>query len=264
MNWLISANATIYDHASSFEHFGFVDWRQGNGKFKENDIIYIYSTRPLKKIQYKCKVEKIDLPFTDIRNDQEYWVDKNEFQKSLEGKFMRLVLIEQVDNSKMSLENLLLNGLKAAPQGPVKPNENLMKYIESNFNDLNQNDIYPEMVNEDSHAYEGIKKQVFVNKYERSSIARNKCIEFHGTACKICNLDFSKLYGDIGKGFIHVHHIIPIHKIGKQYKVNYKEDLIPVCPNCHAMLHRKVDGKELEIEELKFIIDCNSIQAVEN
>ncbi len=111
------------------------------------------------------------------------------------------------------------------------------------------------MVNEDSNAYEGIKKQVVVNKYERSSIARNKCIEFHGTSCKVCNIDFFKKYGEIGKGFIHIHHIIPIHKIGKEYKVNYKEDLIPVCPNCHAMLHRKVDGRELEIEEIKALIN---------
>lgn len=255
MNWLISANASTYDHTSSFEHFGYIDWRQGNGKFKVNDIVYIYCTRPLKKIQYKCRVEKIDLDSNNIRNDEEYWVDKSEYEKSLNGKFMRLVLIEQVYSSKMSLENLLLNGLNAAPQGPVKPNESLIKYIESNFNDLNQNEIYPDMVNEDSNAYEGIKKQVVVNKYERSSIARNKCIEFHGTSCKVCNVDFFKKYGEIGKGFIHIHHIIPIHKIGKEYKVNYKEDLIPVCPNCHAMLHRKVDGRELEIEELKALIN---------
>lgn len=255
MNWMISANSSMYDHTSSFEHNGFIDWRQGNGKFQVNDIVYIYCTRPLKKIQYKCRIEKVDLDFRNIRNDEEYWVDKSEYQKSLNGKFMRLVLIEQVYNSKMSLENLMKNGLKAAPQGPVKPNEILIKYIESNFNDLNQNEIYPDMVNEDSNAYEGIKKQVVVNKYERSSIARNKCIEFHGTSCKVCNLDFFEKYGEIGKGFIHVHHIIPIHKIGKEYKVNYKEDLIPVCPNCHAMLHRKVDGNELEIEALKLIID---------
>ena len=254
MNWLISANSSMYDYSSSFEHFGYIDWRQGNGKFAVNDIVYIYCTRPLKKIQYKCRVEKIDLDSKNIRNDEEYWVDKSEYKKSINGKFTKLVLIEQVYSSKMSLENLLLNGLNAPPQGPMKPNERLIKLIESNFNDLNQNEIYPDMVNEDSNAYEGIKKQVFVNKYERSSIARNKCIEFHGTSCKVCNIDFLKKYGEIGKGFIHIHHIIPIHKIGKEYKVNYKEDLIPVCPNCHAMLHRKIGGRELEIEELKALI----------
>jgi 5-methylcytosine-specific restriction protein A len=255
MNWIISANSSIYDHSSSFEHFGFIDWRQGNGKFRINDIVYIYCTKPLQKIQYKCRIQKIDLDFKNIRNDKEYWLDKSEYEKSQSGKFMRLELIEQIYSSRMSLENLLLNGLNAAPQGPIKPTEDLIKYIESNFNDSNQSDIYPDMVNEDVNASEGIKKQITVNKYERSSIARSRCIEHHGTSCQICKLDFVKRYGEIGKGFIHVHHVIPIHKIGKEYKVNYKEDLIPVCPNCHAMLHRKIDGKEITIEELKVIFE---------
>jgi 5-methylcytosine-specific restriction protein A len=57
---MISANSSMYDHTSLFEHNGFIDWRQGNGKFQVNDIVYIYCTRPLKKIQYKCRIEKVD------------------------------------------------------------------------------------------------------------------------------------------------------------------------------------------------------------
>lgn len=254
MDWLISANSSMFDHATVFEHLGFIDWKQGNGKYQVNDVIYIYSTIPAKKIQYKCRVEKINLTSLEIQLNEEYWKDKEEYKKALEGKYMKLTLVEQIYSSKMSLENLILNGLKAAPQGSKKLNGNLLKYIESNFSDSNQNDVFPEMVNEDSDAYEGIKKSVIVNKYERSSIARNKCIEHHGTSCKVCSLDFLKMYGDLGKGFIHVHHIIPIHKIGKEYKINYIKDLIPVCPNCHAMLHRKLDGKEVDVEELKIIL----------
>ena len=247
----------MYDHSSSFEHFGSIDWRQGNGKFNVNDIVYIYCTRPLKKIQYKCKIEQIDLDNKSIRNDEKYWVDKTEYKKSLQGKFMKLVLIEQVSNEKMSLENLLLNGLNGVPQGRVKPSDELIAYIETHFNDLNQNEIFPNDINENLFVYEGLKKQISVNKYERSSIARNKCIEHYGAICNICRIDFSKLYGEIGNGFIHVHHITPIHSIGKEYKVDYINDLIPVCPNCHAMLHRKINGKEIEIEELKLIFNNN-------
>jgi len=257
MNWLISANSSMFDHASVFEHFGFIDWKQGNGKFQINDFVYIYSTVPTKKIQYKCRVEKINLTSSDIQRNEEYWIDKTEYQKALTGKYMKLSLVEQIYSSKMSLENLIANGLKAAPQGSKKLDGNLLEYIERNFSDSNQNDVFPDTVNEDSISYEGIKKSVTVNKYERSSIARNKCIERNGTLCKICELDFSKIYGDLGKGFIHVHHITPIHKIGKEYKIDYVKDLIPVCPNCHAMLHRKIDGKEVSVEELKEIIKIN-------
>ena len=49
----------------------------------------------------------------------------------------------------------------------------------------------------------------------------------------------TKVYGEIAKGFIHVHHLIPLSEIKENYQVNPKTDLIPVCPNCHAMLHRQ-------------------------
>ena len=119
--------------------------------------------------------------------------------------------------------------------------------------DVFSEDIFPES-SIPTNSFEGAVKQVVVNKYERSSVARQKCIEHFGCKCYICGLDFKKKYGDIGEGFIHVHHIIPLNQIGKEYVVDYEKDLIPVCPNCHAMLHRTINGKEVTIDELKQMI----------
>lgn len=100
--------------------------------------------------------------------------------------------------------------------------------------------------------YEGNLQQVLVNKYERNPIARKRCIEKYGYICQICNMDFEKKYGELGKGFIHIHHIVPIStKKGEIHKINPENSLIPVCPNCHAMLHK---GK-LSIKKLKEIVD---------
>ncbi len=258
-NWIISANAQMYDHTSSFEHFSYIDWRQGNVNFKIGDIVFIYSTRPLSMIQYKCIVEKIDLFYPNIRDDKEYWKDETEYKKSIEGKFMRLKLVDQIYNQKLNLENLKANGLLAAPQGPIKVKPNLLEYLNANFSDNFQTEIFPEMLDEETIQFEGLKKQILVNKYERSSIARKKCIEFHDLNCKVCEINFSEKYGDIGKEFIHIHHLTPIHQIGKEYKVDYKKDLIPVCPNCHSMLHRKINGQEPTITELKKMINKNYI-----
>ena len=101
---------------------------------------------------------------------------------------------------------------------------------------------------------EGLRKSVFVNVYERSAEARKKCIEHMGCVCAVCGFDFEKVYGKLGKGFIHIHHRTPVSSIGKAYTVNYETDLVPVCPNCHAMLHRGKDGKVLSIEELREIM----------
>lgn len=101
---------------------------------------------------------------------------------------------------------------------------------------------------------EGVRKSVFVNVYERSAEARKKCIEHMGCVCAVCGFDFEKVYGELGKGFIHIHHRIPVSSIGKAYSINYETDLVPVCPNCHAMLHRGKNGKVLSIEELREIM----------
>ena len=60
------------------------------------------------------------------------------------------------------------------------------------------------------------------------------------------------VYGKIGEGFIHVHHLLELSVIKKEYKVDPINDLRPVCPNCHAMLHRKKPA--YSIEELRNVI----------
>jgi len=256
MNWIISANSNLYDHSSSFEHFGFIDWKQGNIKYELGDTVYIYCTRPLQMLQYKCRVEKIDLNSNQIRDDKEYWQDEEEYYKSLNGKFMRLNLIEQVSNNSMKLDNLIKNGLKSAPQGPVKiKDQRLLEYIEKYFSDSYQSDFFPEVLNEGQIDYEGAKRTILVNKYERSSKARENAVKFHGQNCKVCSINFKDIYGEIGSDFIHIHHLVPIHEIGKDYKINYQTDLIPVCPNCHAMLHRKINGVEPTVDQLKKMLN---------
>jgi 5-methylcytosine-specific restriction endonuclease McrA len=86
---------------------------------------------------------------------------------------------------------------------------------------------------------EGSVKQVLVNRYERDPGAREMCIRQHGTACSTCGFDFTVAYGEVATGFIHVHHLIPLSDIGADYVVNPFEDLRPVCPNCHAIIHRR-------------------------
>lgn len=102
---------------------------------------------------------------------------------------------------------------------------------------------------------EGVKKTVTVNSYERNPKARILCVEHWGCLCAVCKLDFQEIYGDIGSGFIHVHHLVPVSQIGDSYQVDPVNDLRPVCPNCHSMLH--TSNPPLGIEQLKEIIYAN-------
>ncbi len=86
---------------------------------------------------------------------------------------------------------------------------------------------------------EGEMRQVIMNRYERNHEARERCIAIKGYRCAVCGIDFKEIYGEIGEGFIHVHHTTPISSIGKGYTIDVLNDLVPVCPNCHAMIHKK-------------------------
>jgi 5-methylcytosine-specific restriction protein A len=104
----------------------------------------------------------------------------------------------------------------------------------------------PEMV---QTFVEGSAAQVVQTRYERNVHARQECLNHYGYSCKVCHFNFENKYGSIGYQFIHVHHLTPIGTIKGEYKVNPIDDLRPVCPNCHAMLHK--DNPPLTIEELK-------------
>ena len=109
-------------------------------------------------------------------------------------------------------------------------------------------------VGDERSAPEGTTTRVEVNRYERSGWARSACLEHYGHRCQVCDVDFGERYGDLGRGYMHVHHIIPLHQVAKipNYRVHPITDLRPVCPNCHAMLHRPKD-RTLTVEELRDI-----------
>ena len=109
--------------------------------------------------------------------------------------------------------------------------------------------VIPEEITHPEQYTEGASKTVSVNVYERNPDARAKCIDHYGYKCAVCSFDFKDVYGSIGEKFIHVHHKVPLSEIKQEYVLNPIKDLIPVCPNCHAIIHRTRPA--LTIEQLK-------------
>jgi 5-methylcytosine-specific restriction enzyme A len=96
---------------------------------------------------------------------------------------------------------------------------------------------------------EGGVMRIEVNRYERNRLNRAACIAYRGATCAVCDFDFELVYGAIGAGFIHVHHVTPVSHLGPGYRLDPIRDLIPVCPNCHSMLHRK--NPPMRVEDLR-------------
>jgi 5-methylcytosine-specific restriction protein A len=88
-------------------------------------------------------------------------------------------------------------------------------------------------------APEGALLRIAVNRYERDARNRLACIQAHGCVCAVCAMSFAERYGRVGEDYIHVHHLTPLSQFDGTRTVDPIVDLIPVCANCHAMLHRR-------------------------
>jgi len=115
-------------------------------------------------------------------------------------------------------------------------------------------DISKSQINEPSNLalIEGNEVTYELTKYERNPQARTACIDYHGCSCKACGINFGDIYGEIGEGFIHVHHLNPISQQVGEYQIDPIHDLVPLCPNCHSIVHRSTPP--LTIEQLKKIL----------
>lgn len=108
--------------------------------------------------------------------------------------------------------------------------------------------------NELSSLYEGAKKQIFVNAYERNTEARQRCIKYYGTKCFICGFESKIVYGENFEGKIQVHHRKALSEINDEYIVDPIKDLVPLCANCHMIIHSKAPA--YTIEEIQEIVEA--------
>lgn len=98
---------------------------------------------------------------------------------------------------------------------------------------------------------EGGKVHTEYERRYRNPELRKKCIEEYGFVCHVCGFDFAKAYGEeLGGGFIEVHHLEPISTFAEEHEVDPLRDLVPLCSNCHSMIHHGKNGT-LTLNELR-------------
>jgi len=122
------------------------------------------------------------------------------------------------------------------------------EFLDLWLNFINKNKKYKNVKKE---LFEGNTQQKLYTFQERNIYAREECLKHYGYTCQICKKSLEDIYGEIGKNFIHVHHINFLANTKGTHKVDPIKDLIPVCPNCHSMLHVKYNGNYVQIDELK-------------
>lgn len=101
---------------------------------------------------------------------------------------------------------------------------------------------------------EGQRYSVTSTAIERDRSAREKCLNRFGYSCQVCSLNFEDKYDETGKNYIHVHHRIDLAYREGVNVINPERDLVPLCPNCHAMVH--TERPAISVEKLNSIYEA--------
>lgn len=136
--WMISASPKFFDHKACFNEFGQIYWRQ-HKNFKVGDTGYIYFSKPRQEVVFKFEVTACELPYSEeMAVEKKFYKKESDFEQlKAHNRIFIAKLLDESSSGKLTLSNMLANGLKAAPLGPLnlsdKMFEELLAYIESNF-----------------------------------------------------------------------------------------------------------------------------------
>lgn len=108
---------------------------------------------------------------------------------------------------------------------------------------------------------EGQAYEKTLTAHERNPINRQLCLQLKGYACAVCGLKFEDVYGNIGHNYIEIHHTNPIADMGSNHVVDIVNELVPLCSNCHSMVHRR--KPPYSVEELRKIISEQRSRKIE-
>lgn len=115
-----------------------------------------------------------------------------------------------------------------------------------------------ETFDENTTINEGTQSIIQTNVYKRSKKLREEAIRYYTInnkiKCRICCFNFEDFYGEYGRGFIEIHHQKPIFQFNgddtEQTITEALRNVIPVCSNCHRMIHRRRENP-LTLEEIR-------------
>jgi hypothetical protein len=132
-HWLVASDVKKFNSDAAFAALERIDWSESKSAgILVGDTVYLYATSPTSAITHECLVVEAGIPFDDVIDDQEFWVDEQAFADRKDRTWMGLQLIRAFsadERRELSLRALLDNGLNAAPQGRMRVRADLLSYV---------------------------------------------------------------------------------------------------------------------------------------
>lgn len=230
--------------------------------FIEREDGIITTSELSKKLRNILNPQGEDLDILDGRNDDKF----SQIVRNLtatERSFVKNGFIERESGRNKPLF------ITAKGREYLKENLDAVEYLLNNnfkandllntFNKISKTNKKVETFDENILINEGTQVIVRTKVYKRSSKLRAEAIKYHTDKdgrikCKVCCFDFEEFYGKHGAGFIEIHHQKPVFQFDgddEEKTISHAlENVIPVCSNCHRMIHRRRDNP-LSFNEIK-------------
>lgn len=131
-SWIFISNPNRFRMDDWLRVNQFIEFVQNNN-VQVNDIVYLYTTAPVQRIEYKLVVDKINIPYEFGIDDSEYSLVPG-LQETFKDKLLcRFKLLKRVNDPDLHLSVLREHGLKSSMQAPFKVSGPLLDHIENSF-----------------------------------------------------------------------------------------------------------------------------------
>ena len=136
-----------------------------------------------------------------------------------------------------------------APNAPAEETKQEPKEMNQTISQLKEPEVTVEVKEEAPH-----QEEVIAQKEESLPVnekIKKECIDYYGAICDICGFDFGYTYGEAYEGCIEVHNV---HGLEEEITENTHptEDLIPICCNCHRIIHSQTPP--ISVEQMRKMV----------
>ena len=131
-NWIFISNPNRFRMADWLRVNQFIEFVQNNN-VQVNDIVYLYTTAPVQRIEYKLIVDKINIPYEYGIDDYDYSLEPESRERNKGKLLCRFRLIKKVEQPLLHLSKLREKGLRSSMQSPFKVSGALLDHIENCF-----------------------------------------------------------------------------------------------------------------------------------
>ena len=132
--WIIPYNTKYFDLHRCAQKYNEIYWNQ-HKNLAVGDTSYLYGSAPDSAIRYRFEVLEVNVPYKEeMEREREFHANPSDFDEVINhNRFARIRITGSTQSSRMSLPNLMDNGLKLAPRGAITISGDLEKYVQENF-----------------------------------------------------------------------------------------------------------------------------------